>query len=290
MNFHQDLARIAYEELMQAGIAVPASWDDYHICLNYMEISHRWFDSSISYAVVYSKELLQKFPLLSTDEREAIKDIEYCLRNCKPITPYMSRLITDTSIKKSDFLLKNWDIYHLHLEKLIPPIAKFTKENLLFFQAKGCVVHFIDVKKHPTASGWFDRGLLEIIYNNWPHLLRYLYGMKPTADIPDNEVHSAFKHMVGIIDFHGGSLFPTNMGVTTSGNSSRAVQETDRLFNRLALAEKDLLESEDEIKDEIFASMGKRCENLDYELITENGYFVAYETTTNAKIRLFPIE
>ena len=42
--------------------------------------------------------------------------------------------------------------------------------------------------------------------------------------------------------------------------------------------------------DEIFASMGKRCETLDYELITENGYFVAYETTTNAKIRLFPIE
>ena len=112
MNFHQDLARIAYEELTQAGIAVPSSWDDYHICLNYMEISHRWFDSSISYAVVYSKELLQKMPLLSTDEREAIKDIEYCLRNCKPITPYMSRLIMDTSIKKSDFLLHRSQTLH----------------------------------------------------------------------------------------------------------------------------------------------------------------------------------
>lgn len=290
MNFQHDLAQIAYEELTQAGITVPSSWDDYHICLNYMEISHRWFDSSIPYYVIYSKELLQKLPTLSLEEQKAIKDIEWCLGHCQTITPYMSRLIKDTSMRKSDFLLKNWDIYHLHLEKLTPPLMNFTKENLLFFQVKGQVAHFIDVKKHPRANSWFDRGLLEIIYNNWPYLLRYLHGVKPTAQIPDNEVHNALKSMVCILDFHGGALIPTNMGVATSGNSSMAVRETDRLFNMLRAAEKNLLDNENSIKKEIFAATGLKCENPHYQLITEDGFFVAYEKATHAKIKLFAIK
>lgn len=60
MNFKHDLAEIARGELRQAGIKVPKEWGDYQVCMKYLEIHHRWFDSSVPYAVVYSKELREK--------------------------------------------------------------------------------------------------------------------------------------------------------------------------------------------------------------------------------------
>ena len=110
MDFKHDLAQYAKQELIEAGITVPSEWDDYHICLNYYEISQRWFDSSVPYKVLYSKELLEKIPFLSKEEQDAIKEIEECLLKCKTITPYMSKLIRKTDMKTSDFLLKNWGI------------------------------------------------------------------------------------------------------------------------------------------------------------------------------------
>ena len=54
MNFRHDLAEISRQELNQAGIRVPKEWDDYKVCMEYLEISRRWFDSSVSYKVEYS--------------------------------------------------------------------------------------------------------------------------------------------------------------------------------------------------------------------------------------------
>lgn len=288
MNFTYDLAQYAKQELIDAGITVPDEWDDYSVCLNYYEISQRWFNSSIPYKVLYSEELLRKIPSLSTEEQKAVKEIEDCLLNCKPITSYMSKLIKKTDMKNSDFLLKNWGIYHVHLEKLSLPKLGFTKPNLLFFQPKGNVVHFIDVKPHPKGATWFDRGLLEIIYANWPWLLLFFYGAKPLEIIPDDKIHQFTKNAVTILDFHGGALMPSNLGVASSGNSALAVRETDRIFNNLRLHEQNLTENEVEIKKLLYKSTGLKIEEkLEYELIIEDDYFVAYEKHTNAKIRLF---
>lgn len=288
MNFKYDLAQILKEELMQSGINIPADWDDYHICMNYLQISHRWFNSSVPYRVIYSKELMEKLPLLTKTERDALRDIEERLGCCKSLTSYMSRDISKTEIKKSDFLLKNWDIYHLHLEQLLPPKIRYTLPNLLFFQPKGSVVHFIDIKPHPKGATWFDRDLLEIIYKNWPWLLKYLKGLKPTQSISDNQIHDALKHCVTFLEFHGGVLMPTNIGVASSGDSSMAVRETDRIFNSLKKSEEYLKNNEEEIKNHISNELGINIGfPLDYELIIENGFFVAYEKTTKLKQKLF---
>lgn len=290
MNFQNDLAQMLKEELLQDGINIPSDWDDYHICMNYLQISHRWFNSSVPYKVIHSKELMDKLPLLTKAERDALHDIETRLGSCKSLTSYMSRDISKTDIKKSDFLLKNWDIYHLHLEQLLPPKIRYTLPNLLFFQSKGNVVHLIDVKPHPKGATWFDRDLLEIIYNIWPWLLRYKKGLKPTQSILDDQVHDVLKHSVTFLDFHDGILMPTNIGVATSGDSSMAVCEADRIFNSLKKSEEYLKDNEDEIKSYIANELGMNIDfPLDYELIIENDFFVAYEKTTHIKQRMFEV-
>lgn len=290
LDLQHDLAKIAKQDLINAGMTIPTDWDDYAICINYLEIHQRWFDSSIPYRVVYSKELLKKLTSLTQEEKLALQDIEKCLNKCKPLTLYMSKGIRETNIKKSDFLLKNWNIYHLHLEKLTPSKNYYTKPNLLFFQPKGNVVHFIDIRPHPKGSEWFNRDLLEIIYSNWPWLLTFLKEVKPLQSIPDDQIHSITKNMNIIIDFHGGALSPSNLGVASSGNSIKAVMETNRIFNALKKNEDYLRENEDVIKQELENDIGITVDNsLDYELIVEDNYFVAYEKTYHVKIKLFEV-
>lgn len=57
MDFKHDLAEISRQELHKEGIKVPKEWDDYRICMKYLELHHRWFDSSVAYISVFSREL-----------------------------------------------------------------------------------------------------------------------------------------------------------------------------------------------------------------------------------------
>lgn len=200
----------------------------------------------------------------------------------------MSREINTTSMRTSDFLLKNWEIYHVHLEK-IQPDKPALNPNLLFFQVKGQVVHFIDVKPHPTGSDWFDRELLEIVYQNWPNLLVYRSDLKPSEIIPDSKVHGITKRCVAFIPFHGGSLFPTSLGVTSSGDSGTAVRMADYIFNSFVLWEKQLEANPESIREEIRRLHLPMPENLDFSLIIENNYFVAYEEHALIKVRMFAL-
>lgn len=287
VDFQHDLAEIAKDMMRQAGISIAVEWNDCYCCIKYFELLHRWFDSSIPYKVVYSKELWKKLSELTANELSAVQNIVYRLENCISITLYMSKDIKKTAIQKSDFLLKNWDIYHLHLEKQIPK-KRFTNPNLLFFQTKGQVVHLIDIRKHPKGSEWFIKDLLEIVYENWPWLLNYFPGCTPTHKIEDCHVHNTLKSMVVGIPFKNGMLMPTTLGVAGSGDSGTAVRTAYNILNRLRLCETELRQNEKIIRNEIFTSMFLRVdEPLDYTLIIEDGFFVAYEKHTNAKIRLF---
>lgn len=286
MNFKHDLAEISKKELNRAGIVVPKGWDDFTICVKYLDFKHRAFDSSVAYKVVYSKELTKKLPNLTLKERDAIKDIEKRLQTRKSIVPYMSKQINATSVKNSDFLLKNWNIYHLHLEK---GTDERSNGNLLFFQPQGCVVYLIDVRPHPKGSAWFDRELLNIIYDNWPFLLNYRPDIKPTVPVPDNEVHDALKNTVLCLPFKEGCIFPTNLGVTSSGDSSMAVSKAMQVFNNLTASELYLGKREGEIR-RIIRKL-KLCEPnlLEYKLKIESEFFFAYEIHTHIKIELFSV-
>lgn len=280
MNFGKDLATVFKRILKEKGITVPEEWDDYHIVMNYLEIQRRWlFDANIAFDVKVSKQLTRKLEGLTPMELQSYNDIVERMKTGQSLEPYMSRLIYNTKVDKSDFLLKNWNIYHLHLEK-VGKNNKFEgkSSNLLFFQPKDGVIHLIDIKAHPKGSSWFDRDLLETIFENWPELLNYIEGMKAVIDIPDEKVHKGLKHSVIAINFHDRILIPTNFGVATSGDSCWAVRFADWIFNIFRAAEKELKEREDEIKLAIFnQNYVYPKHNLDYVLKIKNGNFYAYE-------------
>ncbi|MBQ8417055.1 MAG: hypothetical protein IJX10_00225 [Phascolarctobacterium sp.] len=293
MDFGKDLANISKKILKQKGITISNEWDDYHIVMNFLEIQRRWlFDSKVPCEVKVSKQLSGKISTLTPLELQVYNDIVSRMKNGQPLEPYMSRLIYNTKVSKSDFLLKNWNIYHLHLET-VGKNNKFEgkSSNLLFFQPKDNVLHLIDIKPHPRGCTWFDRDLLEIIFDNWPSLLRYEKGMKPTISVPDKEVHDGLKNMVMIIDFHDGMLFPTNLGVASSGDSSWAVLLTNRIFNSFRIAEKELSEHEEKIKLEIFNQTHIYPKHrLDYVLRIVNDDFYAYEYRVKKNIFLFSLK
>jgi len=287
MDLKKDLIEIVKKELVYNRVEFSEEWDDHTILTTYLEVRQRMFDSSIPYRVVFSDVLLHKIPYLDVAEQEALTDIIKRLEKCETLEPYMSKLIHKTDMPNTDFLLKNWGIYHLHLEKIEGIKTKFTMPNLLFFQVKGQIVHFIDVKPHPKGHTWFDRKLLEIIYSTWPWLLVYLKDVKLLNEIPDNIIHTATKNMGIGVNIKGNVVIPSNLGVMTSGNSTKAVLETNKIFNAITKSEIYIKDHEAEIKKAIMKETGVKIKGeLDFELRIEEGYAIAFEKESGFKLKL----
>lgn len=289
MNLEHDLSAMLAESFHRAGIKIPKEWSDSDIRIKYYEFHQRIHPVDAPCYILYSEELLRKRAILPELEKIALTDIESRLKSGQPVTRYLSRDWRTISTRKSDFLLKNWNIYHLHLERTDLG-GSLRDPCLLFFTVKGRVVHMIDIKKHPKGSDWFDRELLETIYHNWPWLLKMLSGIKPSIDVPDHAVHALTKQIVTILPFHGGALIPTSMGVSSAGTSFMATQCSIYLHNNLARSEQYLSaqEEKEKIQEEILRLTGIWVEHPDYRLIFENGFFAAHEIHTSVKIRLFP--
>ena len=62
MNFRHDFAEMARDELTNYGINVSKDWSDDSVSLQFFQIKRRHFNSNIPYYVLYSQELLDKFP------------------------------------------------------------------------------------------------------------------------------------------------------------------------------------------------------------------------------------
>lgn len=284
MNFEHDLTAILTESFHRAGIKIPKEWDDDDIRIKYFEFNQRRCPVEAPCNVLYSEELLRKRSILPKREKTALLDIETRLKHGQPVTRYLSRDWKTISTKKSDFLLKNWNINHLHLERTDLP-GKLSNPYLLFFTVKGRVVYMIDIRKHPKGSNWFDRELLEIIFNNWPKLLNWIPGAEPTQDVPDQAVHELTKQIVTCIPFHGGILIP--FGVSSAGTSVQAAWCSNYIHNNFAIWEKSLSTQEEKIRNAILKQTGLFVPNPDYRFIFENGFFVAQEILSNVKIRMF---
>ena len=288
MDLFHDLANIFNNKMLAAGITVPTTLDDSKVVSFFLELKQRWINQSLPYMVVYSRELRMKYCYLPEEEQHAIKTIEECFAECKPLAPYLSKLISETDVGKSDFLLKNWGINHVHLEERTITHWRFTNPNLLLFIIKGKVVHFIDVVKHPTGAEWFNREWIEIINSNWPWLLSPIGGMIPTQRIPDNQRHKLSKRIVAALDFHGESIMPSNFGVTLSGNSVKATLQTQRIKNELQRMEKQIQKRDAEIKKEIKDKTGIEISTTSFSLQIKEGRIYANEETTDYNILLFP--
>lgn len=290
------------------------------------DIRKRRFDLNIPYSVVLSdalQETLRDYhwasdimslqPQLSKDNEGQLIPVNpkvkipaqltpleqfiTALKTGRPVTYFLGSQVNAISVKRSDFELKNWGIYHAHLDdKADGKYSNNPNSDLLFFQAKGRVVHLIDIKRHPRGSGWFDPELLEIIYRNWPWLLLSMHGIELLNPVPDEYMHELSKSVNVMYTLKNGLVvMPSSMGVATSGDSVEAVRQTDFLFNRIKQVEKTLVQDEEQIRDDYKSKTGIILgEKVIFKLDIDDHYFIAVGTDgdkSHAPViyKLFPV-
>lgn len=141
--------------------------DDFKtIISNYEKIKKQYFIVNKKMNVVYSDEFNKRIKLLTKFQMQMIKEIENRLLSCESIKPYLSTNVYLSKFSKSDELLDNHNIYHMHLSAPDKNEHFVTRTGkLLFITYDYDNVYFLDVKKHPQGDEWNDINAIEIRNN-----------------------------------------------------------------------------------------------------------------------------
>jgi len=290
MNFRADFRKNIIGLLKQTGAAFDSNADTAKLCMQYLQIYDRLFIPQGIYKVEFSKELKNRMNTYSMGIINAIADIKSKLEKGCGISGYFSKSIRKA--QNPDILLRNWNIYHAHIDAPLPKDRKYVvrSNQLLFFTYKGNVVYFIDILPHPKGNTWFNKKLIEVIYDNWPNLLEITDFTDVSPNLTDEEITKAMKRMYTLIKVRDRVVAPTAGGVASSGDNLIAVRQTQYYFNKLKEWEIWLIENEQLIVSGFEKQENKKItEPLDIELIIEDGFFVAYDRRCQMKIKMFAL-
>ena len=295
MDFKKDIDEHLYNALVKNGIKI--NKNDEKLAIHYFDIRERLLDFDIKFKILKSKEINQILSsnILNADEMMSFNDIVYRLENNKPVDMYLSNYVYDIDIKRSDYLLKNWGIYHLHLEKKNSTTNNFDRKSdlLLFLKVSSNWKNLllISIDRHPKAATWYQEKWLEIIDNNWNgELLCYAGGLKVINELPENEIFMATQRQIQAVTINGKVIFPF-LGCATSGDSVINVRRECDLYNFLRNLQDDM------IKDyyKYFVDTSRYCrkrgipfdKNLDFHIVIEYyksySWFVLYEKQNKIK-------
>ena len=209
---------------------------------------------SISRKVYISKELLM------SDEyrifKDSIENIIEVFETGKTIRPYLNKDVKHIFKKNcpKDFLLNDWDLYHLHLGAL-KPNAKFCDRTkyVLFCKITETEAYLIHILDHTEDSSFACRKLLTIIRDNWNeqynvHKLHGVLGLE--KEFNDSEYRQLRERGIcSVLNIDGEYFISPNMGVACSGDSSKDVQIAMRQFHILRILQEHILNSAKKIYD-----------------------------------------
>jgi hypothetical protein len=153
------------------------------------------FDIKNINKIYFSKELFQNKKYKKF--KEIIHNIENEFKN--NINFIKKRLSYKANIPYfKDFLLNNWDIYHLHLCTDMPE-CKNRKNELLFVKFYQDNVYFLDIKNHRSFA---SKDFIKIIHNNWPEIIKN-YKIENVIDIQpkikkEEDIFSFWKNGINI--------------------------------------------------------------------------------------------
>ena len=193
-----------------------------------------------------SKELINSD--LYNTYKDKVDNITELLKSGQSIKPYLNRDVKHIFKKNcpKDFLLNDWDLYHLHLGelKLNANFCDRTK-YVLFCRITNNDVYLIQILDHTEDSSFACRQLLTIIRDNWieqfnGHKLEGILGLE--KEFNDSEYRKLREVGVSTILNIGGEYFTSpNMGIVSSGDSMIDVQIAMNHFKRLRNLEQHIL-------------------------------------------------
>lgn len=187
-----------------------------------------------------SKELINSD--LYNTYKNKVDNITELLKSGQSIKPYLNRDIKHIFKKNcpKDFLLNDWDLYHLHLGEL-KPNANFCDRTkyVLFCRITNNDVYLIQILDHTEDSSFACRQLLTIIRDNWieqynVHKLNDILGME--REFSDSEYRQLRESGICTI-------------LNIDGDSSMDVQIAMRQFHVLEVLQKHILNSSKKIYD-----------------------------------------
>jgi len=123
----------------------------------------------MKYKVYTSKELEEQLEELSRNDKEGVKLVIKEFSEGKDVNYRLSKQVWHPNPYYTDHLLAEWNIYHLHLGLEREENSFFAKRtrNLIYVLINRGSAFFIKCLPHE-----FEKlELIEIIENNWPHLL-----------------------------------------------------------------------------------------------------------------------
>ena len=192
--------------------------------------------------------------LLFSDEykifRDKIENIINIFKTGKTIRPYLNKDVKHIFKKNcpKDFLLNDWDLYHLHLGDL-QSNANFCDRTkyVLFCKITETDVYLVHILDHTEDSSFACEKLLTIIRDNWieqynVHKLHEISRLE--KDYSDSEYrHLRENGVCSLLNIDGEYFISPNLGVASSGDSSKDVQITMQHFHALRTLQKHILNS-----------------------------------------------
>jgi len=191
-------------------------------------------------------------------------------------------------------LVRNWGIYHAHIDEPAEEGNKKSKgsNKLLFFIYDNDNVYFLDILPHPKGDTWFCTSLLEIIYDNdWKHLLNIVPGITNVEpELSDKQINNYMKSILIFVPVRDCVVCPINFGVASSGDSTVAVKTADHFFGSIqgwAIWQKEHMQQY-----ELYAETFKEGQNPFDELSKlrliyfDDNYFYVHDTHTDKIVKL----
>lgn len=285
INLIEDWEKIVCDYLRNEDHKIPRYNDKlglgvFFCNLKYMDITAK------KRTVFFSKEFTCP-PVFKKRVVEIQKRIEKGLS----IKPFLSK--GSSRIKNKDYLLYDWNIYHLHLGKLDMKNSKFSSRTneLLFIYVTEESIYFIDILNHESFT---EKKLLSIIRSNWPFLLDefLIEGVLELSPMLSEDDIGLFRKK-GISMFtqldSGEIFFPPGRGIVSTSDSAKSVHSTLSVLNHLRKSQESVVKNIESIKLTISNYSNKEIDNMNliFQLKIINTNFYLVEINSNYVEYLF---
>lgn len=144
----------------------------------------------------------------------------------KDLNPYLSKLIE--KVKKTDLLLCDWGVHHLHLGTVLEGQYMARTGPLLFARVTKEVFYAIDIYTHDDFA---DAEIVEVIHRNWPKSIEHwiLRGIQTGGLTTDQREALRKKRYNSFVQVTDGTTYaPIGGGYSFFGHSIHAITEMDK--------------------------------------------------------------
>lgn len=212
--------------------------------------------------------------------------IQQKVKDGQDLTSHLSKLIENTT--KTDLMLNDWGVYHLHLGTQIKNGFVERAGPLLFARITDEYFYAIDVYDHRS---WTNSEIVETVHRNWPEsVARWVMQGVKGGRLTDEERAALRK-------IHANAFFlteddttygPLGGGTVASGHNIFSVIQMDIEHDRLECLERRLVEITDEVMPELKKAGYKDAVEVTAKLVLTEGFYAAFFPEYRLLVNFYP--